>query len=303
MQETRGLLSGVVGHFGDTMRWVREVIAGRLPTVGATVRDMCARRFDCSAPLAVGPLSAWGRGRSDITCVGCVKQSPCRFGLPRLGRYGDTIGLGWDNRTDGRSGDTMVQWVACVLHRDACRAARDALRYHVAGVQVVRDKVRAGVPTVGTSAIPCRMIATHCWGYCIVGTLRRYHGQWVGICLAYGCRTALLGTHLRYHAVAWIGPSHQWLGRFGDTKRYHCAFRSWHPVAGGLANDLHVVLVGAARDALRYHAVVYVVVRGLYRRFGEVCTRMLGWAFYAGNVLHLYRQKKKILQREVLASF
>ena len=49
---------GVVGRSGDTMRWVREVIAGRLPTVGATVRDRCARRFDCSAPLAVGPLSA-----------------------------------------------------------------------------------------------------------------------------------------------------------------------------------------------------------------------------------------------------
>ena len=114
------------------------------------------------------------------------------------------------------------------------------------------------------------MIATHCWGCCIVGTLRRYHG---------------------------------------------C----------GLANDLHVVLVGTARDALRYQAMMCVVVRGQFvpctrvqvdaardalryhavgvrgrsfvdciglccrrsGRFGEVCTRMLGWAFYAGDVLHL----------------
>ena len=44
---------GVVGRFGDTMRWVREVIAGRLPTVGATVRDGCARR----------PHLRWGRCR------------------------------------------------------------------------------------------------------------------------------------------------------------------------------------------------------------------------------------------------
>ena len=71
-------------------------------------------------------------------------------------------------------------------------------------------------------------------------------------------------------------------GRFGDT------------MVCGLATTCTWVLVGTARDALRYHAVVYVVVRGLYRtelptvgtlrRYlpSSVCTRKLGWALYAG---------------------
>ena len=33
----------------------------------------------------------------------------------------------------------------------------------------------------------------------------------------------------------------------------------------GMATTCTWVQVGTARDALRYHAVVYVVVRGLYR--------------------------------------
>ena len=129
------------GHFGDTMRWVREVITGRLPTVGATVRDGCARRLGCSASLGVKPLS-----------------------------------------TLGRSDDTRVRVVGSHIFL-AGRAARDALRYHVVGVQVVGGQVRVGTPTVGT--------------------LRRYHPSG-SVCLMTGWSQHIVG------AVAL-------LGRFDDT--------------------------------------------------------------------------------------
>ena len=60
--------------------------------------------------------------------------------VARLGRFGDTIRLGRNGAAAqmGRSGDTMVCELARVLHMDAGRAARDALRYHVAGVQAAR---------------------------------------------------------------------------------------------------------------------------------------------------------------------
>ena len=55
-----------------------------------------------------------------------------------------------------------------------------------------------------------------------------------------------------------IGLGCQLTGRLGDTK------------VCGLANDLHVVLVGTARDALRYQAMLCVVIRGQF----VPCTRV-----------------------------
>ena len=130
---------------------------------------------------------------------------PCRSGLPRLGRYGDTIrrvGMGLLHRWDALATPWSVSWLASCT-RVQVSAARDALRYHAVGVQVVRGQVRAGMPTVGS--------------------LRRYHGQWEDNRLAYGCRTVPLGTLCDTIRWAWFGPGCQRLGRFGDSKRHHGA--------------------------------------------------------------------------------
>ena len=82
-------------------------------------------------------------------------------------------------------------------------------------------------------------------------------GVWVGIRFAHGYRSVPLGTLC--DTMRWvcscgkIGLGCQLTGRFGDT------------MVCGLANDLHVVLVGTARDALRYQAVMCVIVRGHFR--------------------------------------
>ena len=96
------------GRFGDTMRWVREVIAGRLPTVGATVRDGCARRLGCSAPLGVRPLSIFGLS-----------------GDTRVRVIGSHIHLVVRTRS-GRSGDTMICEMATFCTRVQVGTARDA---------------------------------------------------------------------------------------------------------------------------------------------------------------------------------
>ena len=187
---------------------------------------MCPGLLVCSAPLGVRPLSTLGRSGDTrvrvigshiqwlvrhvrdalaITCVGCVEQS-CHAGLGCHGWDATAIpsvgsDMGHLHRCDA-PGDTMVCELTCDLHTGAARAARDPLRYHAVGVQVVRGQVRAGMPTVGT--------------------LRRYHGQWEDYCLAYGCRTVPLGTLCDTIRWAWFGPGCQWLGRFGDSRRSRC---------------------------------------------------------------------------------
>ena len=74
----------------------------------------------------------------------------------------------------GRPGDTMICEKATFCTRVQFSAARDALRYHAVGVQVVRGQDRAGLSTVGT--------------------LRRHHGLWVGLRFAHGCRSEPLRT-------------------------------------------------------------------------------------------------------------
>ena len=69
------------------MRWVREIIAGRLPTVGATVRVGM-----CPAPLGVRPLSTLGR--SGDTRVRVIGSHMHLAGRARSGRSGDTC-VGW----------------------------------------------------------------------------------------------------------------------------------------------------------------------------------------------------------------
>ena len=113
------------GRFGDTMRWVRKVIAGRLPTVGA-IR-----------------LRAWTLWRY-LRWL-CETVVPCKVGLPRLGRFGNTIrrvGMGQLLRWDARA--TPLSVVGNDLHVVQDGTARDALRYHAVGL------VWAGLPKVGT---------------------------------------------------------------------------------------------------------------------------------------------------------
>ena len=89
---------------------------------------------------------------------------------------------------------------------------------HKAGVADGRDAT--AIPSVWVDVLGGRLATTHWWGCCTVGTLRRCHGLWEGICLAHGCRTVPLGTLCDTMRWAWFGPGCQRLGRFGDTKRY-----------------------------------------------------------------------------------
>ena len=75
------------------------------------------------------------------------------------------------------------------------------------------------------------LATTHWWGCCTVGTLRRYHGLWEGICLAHGCRSVPLGTlcgTMRWVFVVGRGQYRSGSGRFGDTIRLgRCVPRGW----------------------------------------------------------------------------
>ena len=131
------------------------------------------------------------------------------------------------------------------------------------------------------------------------------------------CTRVQVGTArdvLRHHAAdvwssrAMLGSGCQRLGRFGDTIRLgRNGAAALLRRSGGtmdLWDDLrlaHGCRSVTARDALRYHAVGVLVVRGLtglgcrrsgrHRRHhpsGSVCTRRLGWALRAGEVLHLF---------------
>ena len=87
---------GVVGRFGDTMRRVREVIAGRFGLgcrrSGLPFGSGCARWLGCSAPLGVWPLSTLGR--SGDTRVRVTGSQMHLAGRARSGRSGDTC-VGW----------------------------------------------------------------------------------------------------------------------------------------------------------------------------------------------------------------
>ena len=77
---------------------------------------------------------------------------PCKVGLPRLGRFGDTIRLGRNGAAGqmGRSGDTMVCGLATICTLLQVGTARDALRYHAVVCVADRGPYRTELPTVET---------------------------------------------------------------------------------------------------------------------------------------------------------
>ena len=130
------------------------------------------------------------------------------------------------------------------------------------------------------------------------------------------CTRVQVGTArdvLRHHAAnvwssrAMLGSGCRRLGRFGDTIRLGRTRavaqmgRSGGTMICGWLTTCTRVQVVTARDALRYHAVGVLVVRGQtglgcrrsgrlrrHHPSGSVCTRRLGWALRAGEVLHLF---------------
>ena len=123
-------------------------------------------------------------------------------------------------------------------------------------------------------------------------------------CVAHGCRSVLLGTPQRYHAMGvWNSRMQRLVATVGTLRRNHPSGRIEAAAQLGRSGDTMVcglactrVLVSAARDALRYHAVGVQVVRGQYRtglrrsgRFGD--TYRLGRCVPGGWVGHFALMK------------
>ena len=162
----------------------------------------------------------------------------------------------------------------------AVRVALHARVYEVDRGQDRRQSGRFGDTfRLGRCEPGSGLATTHWWGCCTVGTHRRYHGLWEGMCLADGCRSVPLGTlcdtmrWVRRLFVGKIGLGCRLSGRFGDTIRLGWGvldgrlalahrlglLHSWDapaiPWSVGWLTSCTRVQVGSPRVTLRYHAV------------------------------------------------
>ena len=179
------------GRFCDTMRWLLhiEVLFSALATLRCAVQGVVQRY-------------QWG---VQATLCLCVRLATFADKLFKVLEDPGIVTSAYD-----RSVQMLDTSLACG-HRTCAGLAK---------AWVVDGRDATAIPSVWVDVLGGRLATTHWWGCCTVGTLRRYHGLWEGICLAYGCRTVPLGTLCDTMRWAWFGPGCQRLGRFGDTKRY-----------------------------------------------------------------------------------
>ena len=186
---------------------------------------------------------------------------PCRVGLPRLGRFGDTIrrvGMGQLHRWDAPATPWSVDWLAFCT-RVQVGTARDALRYHAVGVRG-RPWSRSDWVADGrdASAIPSVWVGV-------------YPEIWVGHFALVKCYTCLRGC-IRCSAVDVrttvglnrLGEVRVQTWMFGVVPRAHkrlrvivCFFRQSHHTAcsttpmQGKTTEWFTCMGGAARCLMR----------------------------------------------------
>ena len=188
-------------------------------------------------------------GLGYVLHTGTGRYRSGRSAIPCVGcAVCDKIDLGC--KLTGRFGDTMVCGLANDLHVVLVGTARDALRYQAMMCVVVRGQF-----------VPCTRVQVD-----DARDALRYHA--VGVQAARGQVLAELptvGTHWCYHGL-WVG-------------------KDLHVGASRYRSGRFAIPCGGVRGRSFVDCIGLCCRRS--GRFGEVCTRMLGWAFYAGNVLHL----------------